>query len=425
MYIYIYIYIYIYTIIHIHVDMNSWEFSEGASSAWIWFLIIYTYIYIYIYICIYVYTCIYIYIYIHIYIYNNPYPIWFFALRGSSSSQRCCRLCCKCCWHICVCMYIYINIYLHTCIYMYIYIYVCLLFQAKPLSRRPCVAVCCSVLQCVAVCCSVVQCAAVCCSVVQCVAVCCSWACGGGDGEGRQSGCRGHFTYFVFNDVFLFLTMSFFFTAEKKAGAAVKAAGSGCQILFACSLLMTFFPFRQNSWGSGGCGGKGAQSGAIWVPRTFYLFRFWWRFFCFDHVLFFFWTAEKKAARRYAAESKIVRRIYTYDSALHSLRRRVLGTKIVRLGGKGAQSWCRGLFASSLLVTLFLFVNVFPFFRQNGWGSGGCSGEGAESDCRRLFAGRLWVGLLDYYHTRYFPGVADGARAWWWRTSCGSRPPEW
>ena len=57
---------------------------------------------------------------------------------------------------------------------MYIYIYVCLLFQAKPLSRRPCVAVCCSVLQCVAVCCSVVQCAAVCCSVVQCVAVCCS-----------------------------------------------------------------------------------------------------------------------------------------------------------------------------------------------------------------------------------------------------------
>jgi len=60
----------------------------------------------------------------------------------------------------------------------------------KLLTRRHCVAVCCSVLQCVAVCCSVLQCVdmsqhiyklptrrhcvAVCCSALQCVAVCCS-----------------------------------------------------------------------------------------------------------------------------------------------------------------------------------------------------------------------------------------------------------
>jgi len=45
------------------------------------------------------------------------------------------------------------------------------------ISVRPCVAVCCSLLQCVVVCCSVLQCVAVCCSVlqyIQTVAVCCS-----------------------------------------------------------------------------------------------------------------------------------------------------------------------------------------------------------------------------------------------------------
>jgi len=40
-----------------------------------------------------------------------------------------------------------------------------------PHTYKPCVAVCCSVLQCVAVCCSVLQCVAVCCSVLQYVSV--------------------------------------------------------------------------------------------------------------------------------------------------------------------------------------------------------------------------------------------------------------